>query len=128
MQNTQWQVLAYIGVGVINTLFGYSLYALFLYLGLHYAVAAFFSTCLGILFNFKTTGVIVFKNKNNQLLFKFIGVYGFLYCLSIGIIKLLQPFANNYIAGFFATLCCAAVGFCLNKFLVFKHEPKCISA
>ena len=53
-------------VGILNTAFGYGCFALFIYLGLHYTIAVLLGTCLGILFNFKTLGHLVFKNKQNR--------------------------------------------------------------
>lgn len=117
---TAYQAVAYVSVGVLNTLFGYSVYALGIFLGLHYAVAAFLSTCLGVLFNFKTTGVWVFGNRNNRLLPKFFAVYAFLYGLGLLVIMVLRPYMNDYLAGFCATLINACVGFLLNKFFVFR--------
>lgn len=118
------QLILYILVGMLNTLFGYSVYAICIYIGIHYTLAALISTCCGVLFNFKTTGSIVFNNFNNRLLPKFLGTYAFLYCMNIMIIKLLQPFTNNYVAGFVAVIFSAAIGFIINKYLVFKeiHE------
>jgi len=75
------QLIAFIIIGVINTLFGYGIYALFVYLGFHYALAAFFATCAGILFNFKTIGKFVFKNSDKKLFLNFVGVYFILYFL-----------------------------------------------
>ena len=64
--STAHKFIKFLFVGGVNTVFGYSIFALFLFLGMHYAVATLFATILGILFNFKTTGVIVFNNKDNR--------------------------------------------------------------
>ncbi|MFM6404510.1 MAG: GtrA family protein, partial [Microcystis sp.] len=60
-------------VGVINTLFGYSVFALMICLGLDYRYSLLIATICGVLFNFKTIGGIVFKDQNNRLLARFIG-------------------------------------------------------
>lgn len=65
------QPLLFIFVGALNTLFGYTIFTFFIMMGLHYALAALLANILGVLFNFKTTGKIVFKNSNNVLLVKF---------------------------------------------------------
>lgn len=107
-------------VGGINTLFGYSLYALLLYLQFHYAVASLMATIAGVLFNFKTTGVIVFKNNNNKLLFKFIAVYTVTYLLNIGFLKIFSSFNTNmYFAGAILILPMALIAFILQKKFVF---------
>ena len=76
---TQRQLWRFLCVGLLNTLFGYLCFAFFVYLGLHYALAVGLATCAGIVFNFQTTGKIVFNNTRTILIFKFIGVYAFLY-------------------------------------------------
>lgn len=110
-------------VGGVNTLFGYSLYALLLYLHLHYALASLLSTIVGVLFNFKTTGVIVFKNHNNCLLLRFIGVYSVTYLLNIGGLKIFSIYnANMYLAGAVLVLPIALLAFILQKKFVFGGE------
>jgi len=75
-------------VGGVNTAFGYGVFALFIWTGLHYTLAAFLTEICGILFNFKTTGTIVFGSKNNRLIFRFFGVYLSVYLLRIGLLRL----------------------------------------
>ena len=60
--------LHFLLIGALNTAVGYGLFVLFLWLGLHYALAAAFATVLGVLFNFKSTGGLVFKSKDNTRL------------------------------------------------------------
>lgn len=118
---TRRQAIVFLFVGGVNTVFGYSCFALFIYLGLHYAIAAALSTSLGVLFNFNTTGRIVFKNSKHHLIFKFIGVYVFLYCLNVIAIKLLQAISTNYyLTGFITVIPLAILAFILNKYLVFR--------
>ena len=67
-----WLFVKFVLVGILNTAFGYLVFALLLFLGLHYTLAVILSTIAGVLFNFKTTGTLVFKNHNNKLIFKFV--------------------------------------------------------
>src|SRR5471030_2606365 len=87
-----YKFIRFILVGILNTVFGYSAFALFVFLGLHYTAAVFFATILGILFNFKTFGKLVFKNPytdfNYNLIFKFFMGYVILYFINIILIKL----------------------------------------
>jgi putative flippase GtrA len=83
-------LVRFLFVGAINTLFGYSVFAFFVLIGLHYALAALLGTVLGILFNFKTTGTIVFKNHDNRLILRFFGVYGFMYVIGVANLKLFK--------------------------------------
>lgn len=113
--------LLFILVGIINTAFSYALFAFFVFIGVHYTLAVLFATCIGVLFNFKTTGNIVFKNSNNKLIFKFISVYAVQYFINLGLIKIfLMLVHNTYIAGAIATVLCAFSAYLLNKNFVFK--------
>ena len=112
-------------VGGINTLFGYGLIALFIFLGFHYAMSAFLATVLGVLFNFKTTGVLVFRNKDNRLLFRFFGVYSVVYVINVLMLKVLDNVGfHMYIAGAFVIIPLAVLSFVLNNSFVFgvKNE------
>ena len=110
-------------VGVINTLFGYSCFAVLLYLGLHYTLCVILSTILGILFNFKTTGVIVFKSNDNKKILKFFINYTVICLLNIILLKIANVFDFNlYYAGFFATIICAIISFLVCKNWVFKEN------
>lgn len=121
-----WLFVKFILVGILNTAFGYGAFALLMYTGLHYSAAVVLSTIAGILFNFKTTGVLVFKNKDNSLIFKFIAVYTLVCITGIIILRLAQiAHINLYLAGLVSTGICAVTAFLLNKNWVFKkHHEK----
>ena len=121
-----WLFVKFILVGILNTAFGYGAFALLMYTGLHYSAAVVLSTIAGILFNFKTTGVLVFKNKDNSLIFKFIAVYTLVCITGIIILRLAEiAHINLYFAGLMSTGICAVTAFLLNKNWVFKkHHEK----
>jgi putative flippase GtrA len=114
------QIALFIAIGGLNTLFGYSLYVFFIYIGMYYYWAMLLTTCCGVLFNFKTTGKIVFKNANNRLFLRFIAVYALTYSFNITVIHFMQALtANMYLAGFVAMIPATIIAFLLNKFVVF---------
>jgi putative flippase GtrA len=117
--------IRFLFVGALNTAFGYSLYAVFIFLGLHYSIAVFFSTILGILFNFKTIGILVFKNGNNRLIHRFFAVYAVNYILNVSFLKIFKTagMENMYINGLILVLPLAVLSFILNKKFVFKRGP-----
>jgi putative flippase GtrA len=84
------KIVRFFLVSGLNTAFGYGLFAFLVYFGLHYIIAGFVATILGILFNFKTIGLLVFGNKKNGLILKFIGVYGINYVISMSLLTLLE--------------------------------------
>ncbi len=115
--------LKFLMVGGINALFGYLTYALLIFLSFHYVLAALLSTVLGVLFNFNTTGRLVFKSRDNKLLFKFVGVYLIILPLNIFALKIFRYYEfDMYLAGFILLLPMALIAFALNKKFVFKGQ------
>ncbi len=147
LQRIENKFIRFLFVGVINTAFGYGLFVLFIWFGMHYSIALFCANFLGILFNYKTTGYIVFENRSNRLLIHFFLVYGIVYLfnllelylldisdtyetiLSWDILSFLDTLALNKekigdVIGQAITLIPNAVlSFLLNKIFVFK-QPK----
>lgn len=84
-------------------------------------MAVVISTVLGVLFNFKTTGVLVFNNHDNRLLFKFILNYCITMIISILLLYIADTLKFNlYIAGFAVTVFTSVISFCILKYYVFK--------
>ena len=112
----------FILVGIVNTIFGYSLFSFFIFLGLHYSFSVLFSTILGVLFNFKTIGKLVFNSHDNSLIYRFVLVYIVIYVLNItGLwIFKINGLENMYINGAMLLAPLAIVSFILNKKYVFK--------
>jgi putative flippase GtrA len=116
------QFLRFLAVGILNTVFGYSLFAFFFYCGFSYVIAALLSTCLGILFNFRTLGKFVFNHTHKGLLWRFLLVYAITYFFGITIIKIGTYFLQNiYIIGAIGTPITAITAYLLNKHLVFHR-------
>jgi putative flippase GtrA len=107
-------------VGLLNTAFGYSVFAFFVLIHTHYAVAALLSTVCGVVFNFKTTGRIVFGNRDNSLLVRFFGVYAITYLLGVSVLRLSRGYQWNLliVAAVMMPLM-AIVSYLLNRFFVF---------
>lgn len=117
--------LRFLLVGGVNTVFGYSVFALFIILGFPYVLAALLSQICGILFNFKTTSTIVFKNRENRLICRFFGVYLFTYLLNIGLLKLFDMAGvGSLIAQAIIVLPMAVVSFLLLRKFVFSSLNK----
>jgi len=117
------QFINFLFVGALNTGFGYCAYALFIFTGLHYSIAVLFSTILGVLFNFKTIGVLVFKNGDNRLILRFFAVYAIIYLLNVSGLKLFKSLGsqNMYVNGLILVLPLAFLSFFLNKKFVFER-------
>jgi putative flippase GtrA len=112
--------LQYLLTGILNTVFGYAVFAGGIYIGLPNWLALLSSTILGTLFNFKTFGRLVFDSQDNSRIFIFIGVYGVLYLLNLTLIRLFVSFGlNSYEAGFIGMLLIIPISFYANKKIVF---------
>lgn len=116
--------LRFIFVGGLNTAFGYGIYCLFIWLGSSYIWATLISHTLGVIFNFFTTGRIVFSNSDNKLIFKFLVNYILVYFINICANKGAQLVfgVNEYISGVCALVVSSLVSFFILNRFVFQKE------
>jgi len=77
-------------VGGLNTLVGYCIFAALILLGLPTAAAVVLGTILGVLFNFISTGGIVFRNRAGRLLPRFLSVYAVQMALNVAALTALE--------------------------------------
>ena len=108
-------------VAGLNTLFGYGLFAGLIFVGVPYVLATLIALFLGVLFNFKTYGVLVFKNNDNSRIVRFIGVYAVTYITNISLMFLFRELwgLNDYEIGAILAIPIGLLGFALNKKWVF---------
>lgn len=117
------QIFRFLVIGVANTMLGYGLYALSLFLGCNYVVAALISTVIGNLVSFYTMGRYVFRHLKIQQIVKYILVVAVLYFVGIALIHLFLLLVNNdYIAGFLAAILVAAVRYVVNGRWVYAKK------
>lgn len=113
-------LVRFLAVGLLNTVFGYSCFAIFLFAGIHYALALLLATFFGVLFNFKSIGFLVFKSHNNRLIFRFVAVYVFVYGVNVAFLKLLyMQGVGPYYGGAVLVIPMALLSFFLNRKFVF---------
>ncbi|MCB1539193.1 MAG: GtrA family protein [Rhodospirillales bacterium] len=116
----QSRFVRFLAVGGLNTLFGYGVYAVMIASGAHYALASGVALVLGVLFNFKTTGVLVFRSGDNSRIVHFVGVYAVAYGFNVGGIAVLQQCGlNDYAAGLVVLLPQAVLTYYLCQRFVF---------
>lgn len=113
--------IRFILVGALNTAFGVGTYLILIYFGVPYAWAVMISTILGVLFNFKTLGILVFNNRKNSLIVRFVLCYVVAYFVNIGLIALMLKFMvlNEYYAGICATPVVALLSFFMQRKFVY---------
>ncbi|MES2945722.1 MAG: GtrA family protein [Pseudomonadota bacterium] len=108
-------------VGVMNTAFGYGLFALLTWLGLAYPVAIGLASLGGIAFNFQSIGRLVFK-KGAPLsrMGRFAAVYAVVYGVNIGGVAAFLHFGLNvYLANALMILPLALLAYLLQQKFVF---------
>lgn len=118
--NIEEKFLKFLFVGILNTIFSYTIYAILITFGLNANIALFFQYILGVLWNFKTTGIIVFQNNDNRLIFKFITSYIFTFAINSLLLNILIRYINDYLAQALLVLPIALISFLIFKFWVFK--------
>lgn len=120
-------LVRYVVVGVANTGFSYSVYALALALGCSYPIASLIALIAGICLSFKTQGRFVFRNMRNSLFGRFLVSWVLIYLSHIGIVALcLHLGFNAFIGGALAMPSNVVAGFLLQRFFVFGG-PSCKS-
>lgn len=108
-------------VGCLNAGFGYGVYCLSVLLGASVWLATLISNILGVLWNFITTGNLVFENKDKKLIVRFILCYVANYFINTGAVYMFTHIGcNDYWAGLLATPIAAICSFFLLKFIVYR--------
>ena len=118
--------IRFIFIGGINTVFGLGVYCLMIWIGFSYIWATLISQILGVLFNFMTTGTLVFENSDKKLIFKFVFSYVLTYFINVGINRVLQLVfgLNEYFSGIIAIIVSALISFLILKFFVYNDKSR----
>lgn len=119
--NQNKKFILFLCVGLLNTLFGYSIFAFFLWIGFHFTISALISTIAGILFNFTTFGRIVFKSNSYSNLPKFVFIYALNYFLGVGVLYYCDQLDYNlYLVQAILLMPSAVLRYLLMKYFVYK--------
>lgn len=116
------EVFRFIIVGATNTLLAYLLFALFIFIGLHYVVATFIAGLITMVLGFTLMSFFVFQNKTKARPFYFVAFFGVQYLLNVSIQYLLYEagMGNEYMVGGIAVVMVAVYSFLVNKKIVFR--------
>ena len=82
------QIFLFLVAGAANTLFGYVVFGALMLIGLSPAPAAVAAAIAGILFNFRTFGM-VFADRDPRRFLRFVGVYAALIALNVVLLHVL---------------------------------------
>ncbi len=118
-----WRLSAarFLAVGVFNTLFGYGAFYLLLGSGLAPTPALAFATLVGVVFNFFTTGRVVFANSDATLLWRFACVYAVVFAVNAALLEgAVSLGVGAALAQAMLLAPCVAFSYLLNRTLVFN--------
>ena len=109
----------YYQAGIVNTVFGYGLFALFVALGLNMYVAQIASHLLGMAFNYFTYSRHAFHDSDVSKS-RFIASYAVNYLLGLGALwAVSQAVASPYLAGLIAVAIVSLINYFILKHWVF---------
>lgn len=110
----------YYQAGVVNTLFGYGMYALFVALGAGPFLAQLVAHVLGVTFNYFTYSRHVFRDATATKM-SFALAYAANYALGLATLAgLIRYIDSPYIAGLCATILVSLINYGLLRHLVFR--------
>ena len=116
---TLWR---YYGAGIINTAFGYGLFAGLVWLGLNLFVAQIVAHVTGTIFNYFMFKRFVFTNSEPALA-RYIASYAVNYLIGLGFLVTVRMVIHSpYAAGLLAIICTSAVNYLILKLIVFRSR------
>jgi putative flippase GtrA len=118
------EFIRFIFTGFLNTVFGYGVYSLTYWIFNNKTIALILCYVIGVLFNFKSYSLIVFKSRDNSKIILFVLVYIFIYGLNYLSLRLFSDLIgfNAYISQLFALMYIPLILYLMMKQLVFKKN------
>lgn len=84
------RIIKFLSVGVLNTVFGYAVYAILIFVNVPYLTALFVATVGGVIFNYFSFGRMVFHGHGGWFVFgKFVIAYGVVYVANAALLRAL---------------------------------------
>lgn len=118
---TAEQFIRFLAVGLLNTLFGYGVFAGLVLAGMPPMPALVLTYVVGITFNFFTTRRFVFQRSSRSSLLRFVAAYGVIYVFNVGLYRLVEAAgAGPLLAQALCLPVVAVFSFLLFKLHVFK--------
>jgi putative flippase GtrA len=116
-----YQVIRFLAVGALNTLVGYCVFSLLVLAGTAAGLALFMGTVFGLIFNYFTTGRLVFAARGLDRLPQFVAVYGLTFLLNLWSLQILIATGlSPLLAQAIVLPIVITLTFLLNKLLVFR--------
>lgn len=119
------KIIKFLSAGILNTGFGYAVYAGLLFFDAPYLVALFVATVAGVIFNYFTFGRIVFKGLGSWFVFaRFILAYALIYSVNAGFLGVLTEYFlfNPYIGQVLCIPIGVSLSWLLMNYWVYKND------
>lgn len=115
----------FLGVGLVNTIVGYAIYAILIALDVSYLASLLMATIAGVTFNYFSIGRLVFNSKGGFIVCcKFIAAYGVTYVVNAAglalSIKYLQ--LNPYLGQALCVSPSVLLSWLLMNYWVYKND------
>ncbi|MBI5890588.1 MAG: GtrA family protein [Nitrosomonadales bacterium] len=117
------RLIQFLGVGVLNTLVGYGIYAALVSIDIPYLLALLSATIAGVIFNYFSFGRMVFKARGGWFVFrKFVAAYAVVYVINAALLSILTEgaYLNVYLAQGVCILPSVAMSWLLMNYWVYR--------
>lgn len=121
------QLWRYYQVGIVNSAFGYGLYALFVAAGINMYAAQLLAHILGVVFNYFTYSRHVFPDARPSKI-RFILSYAANYVMGLAALAAASQLINSpYLAGLAAVVVVSMANYLILRHMVFAHKRQATS-
>lgn len=119
------KIIKFLSAGLLNTIFGYAVYAVLLVINTPYLIALFLATVAGIIFNYFSFGRIVFNGLGSWFIFaRFIFAYAIIYTVNAVVLWVLAEYF--FINPYMGQILCIPIGVVLSwlimNYWVYKND------
>lgn len=119
------QPVRFLLVGGLNTLFGYGLFAIFYLVSQHRQMSLVAATVVGAVFNFFTTGRLVFADRGFRMLLPFLLGYALVLAANMTLLEGLSRLGLPALAAQAIALpAVVALSYLTNRYVVFARRSR----
>jgi hypothetical protein len=116
------EIFRYYQAGAVNALFGYSIYAFLVWLGLNIFASQLVSHLLGVAFNYATYSRHVFRGAGPAKV-RFIMSYGVNYFINLSALCVISIWVHSpYLSGLSAIILTSVLNYFLLRHMVFVRQ------
>lgn len=119
------RIIKFLGVGVLNTVFGYTIYAALVFVNIPYLIALLAATVAGVIFNYFSFGRMVFHGHGGWFVFgKFVVAYVLIYGVNAAFLRVLTRdfHLNPYVGQVICTPLSVLLSWLLMTYWVYKKD------